>query len=315
MLQYLIILLDETSTSYCHYGNSRREARLMPLEVLREGIRFAMKENLTIQFVYPDYDLPQAYREAVESIDHSKIQPSGGDCTEADVVVFNGMEEMDGFAFRPGISYVVRISKAELFANHEKVAEAMERVNRLNVVLTDAETFTEEDFSDYEKVLEAWVVKTEGLYLSGRTPQLNVLTDRMMLDKMNNCGAGETNVTLAPDGKFYVCPAFYQDGDGYAIGNLPEGLDIRNPQLYRLDHAPLCRHCDAYQCKRCVWLNRKTTREVNTPGHEQCVIAHLERNASRALLNRMRSHGSFLPGQREIEEIDYLDPFEVRKKW
>lgn len=61
----------------------------MPLEVLREGIRFAMKENLTIQFVYPDYDLPQAYREAVESIDHSKIQPSGGDCTEADVVVFN----------------------------------------------------------------------------------------------------------------------------------------------------------------------------------------------------------------------------------
>ena len=107
----------------------------------------------------------------------------------------------------------------------------------------------------------------------------------------------------------------YQDEGGYAIGNLFEGLDIRNPQLYRLDHAPLCRRCDAYQCKRCVWLNRKTTWEVNTPSHEQCVLAHLERNASRELLNRMRNHGSFLSGQEEIEKIDYLDPFEVRKKW
>ena len=314
MLQYLIILLDETATSYCHYGNLRKEARLMPLEVLRDGIRFAMKENLTIQFVYPDHDLPQAYREAVESIDHSKILPSILACPEADVVVFDGLEDTDGFAFRPGVSYVLRVSKAELFACHEKVAAVMGRVGRLNVVLTDVETFTEEDFGAYERVLEAWVKEMEGFYLSGRTPQLNVLTDRMMLDKMNNCGAGETNVTLAPDGKFYVCPAFYQDEGGYAIGNLFEGLDIRNPQLYRLDHAPLCRRCDAYQCKRCVWLNRKTTWEVNTPSHEQCVLAHLERNASRELLNRMRNHGSFLSGQEEIEKIDYLDPFEVRKK-
>ena len=136
MLQYLIILLDETATSYCHYGNLRKEARLMPLEVLRDGIRFAMKENLTIQFVYPDLDLPQAYREAVESIDHSKIQPSDRDCTEADVVVFDGLEGTDGFAFRPGVSYVLRVSKAELFACHEKVAVVMGRVDRLNVVLT-----------------------------------------------------------------------------------------------------------------------------------------------------------------------------------
>ena len=145
MLQYLIILLDETATSYCHYGNLRKEARLMPLEVLRDGIRFAMKENLTIQFVYPDLDLPQAYREAVESIDHSKIQPSDRDCTEADVVVFDGLEGTDGFAFRPGVSYVLRVSKAELFACHEKVAVVMGRVDRLNVVLTNVETFTEED--------------------------------------------------------------------------------------------------------------------------------------------------------------------------
>ncbi|MCB6675385.1 hypothetical protein L0N23_03615 [Bacteroides intestinalis] len=102
--------------------------------------------------------------------------------------------------------------------------------------------------------------------------------------------------------------------DGYSIGDLENGLDIRNSQLYRLSHAPLCRHCDAYQCKRCIWLNRKMTLEVNTPSHEQCVTAHLERNASRDLLQEIRKSGRFLQG-REIMEIDYLDPFDVRKKY
>lgn len=76
-----------------------------------------------------------------------------------------------------------------------------------------------------------------------------------------------------------------------------------------------CVNCDAYQCKRCIWLNRKTTCEVNTPSHEQCVVAHLERNASRVLLNNIRKHESFLPEKEEIKEIDYLDPFEIREQW
>ena len=74
MLQYLIILLDDTSTSFCHYENPKTERRLIPLETLRQGIRFAMMENLMIQFVYPDYELPQEYQEVIESIDHSKIK-------------------------------------------------------------------------------------------------------------------------------------------------------------------------------------------------------------------------------------------------
>ena len=101
----------------------------------------------------------------------------------------------------------------------------------------------------------------------------------------------------------------------FSVGNIEDGLDIKNPQLYRLDHAPICRNCDAYQCKRCIWLNRATTCEVNIPSHEQCVVAHLERNASRVLLNNIRKHGRFLPEKGEIKEIEYLDPFEIREQW
>ena len=155
----------------------------------------------------------------------------------------------------------------------------------------------------------------EKLYVDGKSPQLNLLTDRMMLSKMNNCGAGDTNITLAPNGKFYICPAFYYENETDSIGDLEKGLVIKNKQLYKLEYAPICRHCDAYQCKRCIWLNRKMTLEVNTPSHEQCVVAHLERNTSRELLNNIRKHGTFLPEQDGIKEIDYLDPFDKRDEW
>ena len=91
MLQYLIVLLDDMSTSFCHYENKMTVHRLMPIETLRKGIRFGMMENLMIQFVYPDYELPQEYAETIESIDHSKIKPV---CSGADVVVLNGISDV-----------------------------------------------------------------------------------------------------------------------------------------------------------------------------------------------------------------------------
>ena len=324
MIQYLVILLDDTSVSFCHYQNDKKERNLMPLETLKAGIVYAMKENLNIQFVYPNYPLSEEYLEVIDSIDHTDIKPvSLGDY--ADVVVMDGINQVPNaksHGLKQGVSYVLRLSKYELFERVADVCALLNKVERLNVVITDVEKFKDADFERYSEVLRMLSEEVEKQFVAGKVVQLNLLTDRMMLDKMNNCGAGDTSITLAPDGKFYVCPAFYltdeDDGMGAlhtSIGDVKHGLDIKNPQLYKLDHAPLCRRCDAYQCKRCIWLNRKMTYEVNTPSHEQCVMAHLERNASRDLLNAIRKHGAFLPEQEEIKEITYLDPFEVRKEW
>ena len=280
----------------------------MSIDTLRKGIRFGMMENLMIQFVYPDYELPEEYAEAIESIDHSKIKPVTED---ADVLVMNGVQEMESV----DVPLVLRVSKQEFFSHKERIVDLLRKTPRLNVVLTDVETFKNEDFETYKAMLGKLAETVKQMYIDGKSPQLNILTDRMMLSAMNNCGAGDTNITLAPNGKFYVCPAFYYEDEADSIGDLENGLDIKNKQLYKLEYAPICRHCDAYQCKRCVWLNRKTTLEVNTPSHEQCVVAHLERNASRELLLNIRKHGTFLPEQGEIKEIEYLDPFDKRDEW
>ena len=174
--------------------------------------------------------------------------------------------------------------------------------------------FSDEDVDTYRDVLSQMAAMVKREYLEGHPIQFNLLTDRMMLTEMNNCGAGDSAITLAPDGHFYICPSFYYDRDDrFDVGNLATGLKIPNQQLYKLQYAPICRRCDAFQCHRCVWLNRRTTLEVNTPSHQQCVVSHIERNASRALLQSIREEGEFLPDT-EIEEINHLDPFEIVTK-
>lgn len=330
MLQYLVILLDAAATSYCHYEAAGRTASPIATETLEAAIRFAMRENLNVQFVYPAHELPTYVDELVETVDHTKIKPARASRTDdADVIVINGWTEWEVCSLRTGVSYVLRTDKQGFFGHASEVTNRLKELTRLNVVLTDVETFTDADFRHYADALDTLADEIVNLCATGRMPQVNVLTDRLFLDKMNNCGAGLTQLTLAPDGKFYLCPAFYgsadsSDGmadkknwqaDSFDAGRLATGPQVKNAQLYRLDHAPLCRRCDAWQCRRCVWLNLRTTFEVNTPSHEQCVVAHTEREASRRLLEKLHQAGISLPGTKEIKKITYLDPFDIREKW
>ncbi|MGN0234975.1 MAG: CXXX repeat peptide maturase [Paludibacteraceae bacterium] len=314
-LQYLVILLDDTSVAYCHAPNPLTERRLMPLDVLKAGILFGMKHNLMIQFVYPDYALPADYEEVIESIDHVKIG--------RDIVVVDGVPAR----LPEGETVVLRLRVKELLEKQYEVAALLPSVKRLDICLTDVEAFTDEQIPAYQTALQTLTEVLVNQYKAGKVPQVNILTDRLQLTAMHNCGAGVSNITLAPDGKFYLCPAFYYDdrtgvsnrlnhktGDATrSVGDLASGMAIPNKQLLQLDHAPLCRICDAFHCHRCIWLNQRLTWDNNTPSHQQCVMAHLERNASRDLQQRLTEAGFGF--EQEIPAINYLDPFEVKEEW
>ena len=313
-MQYLVILLDDTSVAYCHADNPLKERRLMPLDTLRKAIRFGMKQNLMIQYIYPDYDLPEEYNTLIESIDHVKIG--------RDVRVYNGMP-----ASVAGKNVVLRLTIGEFIAGQYDIAALLPQVERLNICLTDIATFRDEQAEDYKKALETLNAVLANLYKKENPTQVNMLTDRLVLTEMHNCEAGTGNITVAPNGKFYLCPAFYYDEQmgisnrmnhstkdaSRSEGDLDGGLQIPNKQLLELDHAPLCRKCDAYHCHRCIWLNDRLTMDANTPSHQQCVLAHLERNASRDLQQRLIADGFRF--EHDIPAITYLDPFDVREEW
>ena len=158
MLQYLIILLDDTSTSFCHYDNNVIR-KPISIKDLKAGIFCAMKENLMIQFAYPDYELPQEYKEIINTIDHSIIVSSLCEDSElknnADVVLMHDWTAIDHMQFKSDTSYVLRTTRSDLFDRHQFLKPVLGKVKRLNVVITDVENFTDDDFDKYKHVLSS----------------------------------------------------------------------------------------------------------------------------------------------------------------
>jgi CXXX repeat peptide maturase len=281
--------LDDTSVSYCLY-NGANERRLISLDDLKAGIVWAMKENLNVQFVYPDYELPTEYNNLIDTIDHVKIKPAEQSDDAEVVVLTDWKEKLPELA--NGVTYIIRIGRGELEKYSDSIHDLLKSGARVVVVMTDIEAFTDADIPSYKALLEKLA---DGLFencQAGQSAQLSLLTDRIMLNEMNNCNAGVNNVALAPNGHFYLCPSFYYDNPNDDIGDLKRGLVIKNQNLLDLNHAPICRNCDAYHCKRCIWLNGRLTLDYNTPSHQQRVISHLERNASRLLQQKLEEKGT-----------------------
>lgn len=309
MLKYLIIPLSDDCVSFCHFSTKNKNSKVISVDLLKNALFWAMKENLSIHFLFPKYALPNEIIALTESVDHIKIVPSDIDDLQflgnAEFVVFDNWQELDKFEYQTTQSYIIRTSLDELHPNESRLYTALKNCSRINIVFTDIKGYDD----GYESFIQGIIPTIIEEYMHNHQVQLNILTDRLMLNEMNNCNAGYESLTLAPDGNFYVCPAFWLDS-ATPIGDIQKGIDLKNPQLFRLNHAPICRECDAWQCKRCVWLNKKMTRELNTPSHEQCVISHIERKASSNLLVEFRKiDPSFMPDT-QIPDVNYLDPFE-----
>lgn len=315
MLKYLVVQLADDAASYCHYENTAKGEQFIAVETLKAAIRFGMVENLNIQFVYPERALPEGYAEVIETIDHTKIMPcSAPTVADAQVVICNGVAETENCELNKEQIVILRIGRNDI-SELPRVFDILNgKCARINVVITDVEKFEDGEFEEYKAILAQLGDKSKANILNGGNTQLNLLTDRLVLKAMNNCNAGDEVVTIMPNGKFYPCAGYYYDNADEDFGDLERGIEIKNRQLFKLNYAPICRHCDSYHCRRCAWLNRKTTLEVNTPSHEQCVVAHLERNESGRILADIRKEYDYAP-EISIPEIDYLDPFVNRKDW
>lgn len=309
MLKYFIIPLAENAVSFCHYENTERGSGFIDPDLLLKAIIWAMKENLSVQFLYPDAAIPDNLKRIIESVDHIKIVSASAQSMDllkrANIIVLNGFEELD---YDLSKTYVLRVRVKELISEKERLKSLLKNAARVNVVFTDIQAQSRENINTYGTFLENLVYDVTSEYEKGHEVQLNILTDRIMLTEMNNCNAGNESVAIDLEGRFYPCPAFI-DGETIDCGTLDTGLKITNRQLFSIENAPICRQCDAWHCKRCVWLNMNLTREYNTPGWQQCVMAHYERNASRKLLESLRKQQPDYMPKTEISQIDYLDPF------
>lgn len=312
MLKYLVILLSDNAVSYCGYNTKEDpEDNIISVSDLHDAIKYGMKENLMIQFVYPNESLSNEHIKEIETIDHINIMPYHL-AKKEDIGVINSWDET--FTISDCETIIIRTSLSNIIDHTEALIKLITRHRRVNIAIKNLDKASDTEIVNYGNWILSFATNEfkEVVINSGSIPQLSIIADRLALNSMNNCNAGDEVITIAPDGQFYICPGFYYEGHEPS-GNLVKGLQIVNPELLKLNRAPICRNCDAWQCKRCVWSNLHRTLEVNTPGRAQCLISHLEREASRQLLNSLKSCGVVLPDV-EIKELDYNDPFEKLTK-
>jgi CXXX repeat peptide maturase len=316
-VKFLVVPIDRFAQPFCYYRGADSDAsEPIPLEVLAQAVHFAVARDLTVNFVYGRREPPKAFVPLMGSVRHADIVPLSLAESHPGSVVVVGPDELE-HASKANLgkqaNVIVRFPVERVAQLCDCLPPLLGRHTRLSLCLLNLEKASDSDLELYELALKQ-LVGLEAEWLRSRTVvELGFLTDRLLLTSMRNCQAGIDHVTVGPEGDLFLCPGFLADQPETPIGSLARGLQIPNAELLSIDHSPICSSCDAYQCKRCIYLNKTLTLEMNTPSHQQCVSSHHERNASRSLLTLLRDVPPF-SGLPSIPELDYLDPFKKLRR-
>jgi CXXX repeat peptide maturase len=317
MINYLILPVSKNSKSFCYYESSEDKSRkkeIIDFTLLKEAVLYAIKNKCGLNVLYGDEPLPAKYELELEKIKHIKIlplklrkyYPKG-----IYIIEESDLKSVKKIKKNNELNLILRLKKNKLPEISEIFGSLLWKFKRLNLLFTDIPNFTDNDFKEYEKQLYIIGSNVYKLFHNMNNFELNFLTDRLFLQNMNNCDAGIKHITIAPDGKFYLCPGFYYDNNNNALGDLEKDFIIKNENLLQLKNAPLCSNCDSWHCKRCYYLNQKITLEINTPSSQQCIISHIERNQTRIVSDKLKMKFKFYKRLVPIPELDYFDPYEI----
>lgn len=313
----LNILLSSQTPQICGYPIGNIEPKTIDLSVLQEYFKLCRDNNYFINILYPTIQLNTHYLELLNSIEAQRTIPYTQQSTQyklEDGVIFTvtlGQELHTGFSCMNVILLVD-------FHNISTLGNYVERlfnnnIIRVNLVSDLSKISLDFDFDAYKTQLTKIANVLFDFYKSNQPRYLNVLTDIVLLEKMNNCNAGITHVTLGPDGKLYICPAFYYSGHPLVGSSFT--LPARLTNILDYKNAVVCKSCDALHCRRCIFDNFNKTCEYNIPGEVQCIISHIEREVSFDLQKKLLNETTFNSFKNILTEKDYIDPFTNVKLW
>ena len=305
--KYLQLITEDNAAPHCRYKNKEISSNtVMGKETIEAGLSFAAENGYIPIFIgNQSGSLNEQYKDYLFVLDSTVSSKPEQHISVYDNKIHDG--ELD-----TGIATLL-LDRLRISHLSEYVEEFNSKgVKRLNIVLGDIENWIVEDLNKYQIQLDKLLDIVIQSYEDGSQMELNILTDRLNLKTFCDCDAGNDSIALAPNGKFYICPAFYFEDKDDHVGDISIGVNIKNKQLLDISNSAICTECDAYHCMRCKFLNKKMTGEINTPSRKQCVVSHLERNASKRLQERLIMLG-YLSDIELMKEIRYLDPLEKLK--
>ncbi len=311
-LKFMQFLTADNVTPHCHYRSNNGSEKIMSPEIVESGLAFAKKNGYMPVFIGAQAQVPEInLKDSIFIVDAREKESFG-----QEIRVFDNNADCESFR---GSNCTLLINKENTTKIHEFVSKLITRLSgidkRVNIVLENIEVWQDCDIENYKVQLERLSNLVVEQQQKRDRVEINVLTDRLSLKSFMDCDAGSNIITLAPNGKLYLCPAFYFENPEDSVGDLEIGVNIKNKHLLDLENAPICMECDSYHCMRCKFMNKSLTGEINTPSKIQCIVSHIERNATRELQKKLIKL-ELLPAEELVNEIDYLDPLEklIRKE-
>lgn len=305
--KYIQFILNDKMTPHCNYKNWNDSDNEMSDGCFQTGIKFAKENGFGIVLLGDNSiveDYPEKNYTQVINSDPVKANTSSVFIYDNNIDIITDSKNT-----------ILLVDTNNINNIYKFVTGIYPRGERVNIILQEIDKWDVDTLNKYRQQLELLVEFIENTYISSNPMEVNVITDRLFLNQHCNCDAGIDSYTLGPNGKFYVCPAFYFDNPNNSIGDLEVGILNKDEFLMKFDNAPICNNCDAYHCKRCVFINKKLTEEYNTPSKIQCVISHIERNMSLELQQRLINK-KVIQEENRISEINFDDPLQaiVRKQ-
>ncbi|CAK7086543.1 radical SAM peptide maturase, CXXX-repeat target family [Tissierella carlieri] len=306
-------LLSDDYITYCCHENQNQNDNEMSDSVILEGLNYAQENFMMPIFVhgksgktlrtkeeYIGYDIlhivPIKYYNLAQKQEFRRILP-----------VYDMENVWNEKIFIDNI--ILNVREDEIKKLNEAIDELIKFSNRININITELDRhFNEEEYRQQMEMISDKIIKI--WENEGRFKEINILTDILFLDKHDNCQAGENTFVLSPLGKIYTCCADFSNIEDGFIGEVTEGIIKEyGSYLYGIENNNLCRICDAYQCRDCVYINKKNTKEYNVSPSFQCRKSHIERVVSLDLKSKFKNC-SIIPSKNtlEIKENDYLDP-------
>jgi uncharacterized protein len=300
---YLQLITSDRITPHCTYRNWNGGQAVMTAKIVKQALDFAEKESLVPVILGKiDESLCVPLPEDVLYI----VDAKASNKTPNSIVVYDNLVDA-----LPDSGTV-----CILLINREKITKAAEWVNklsvvydRINLILEEIEAWRQEDYVAYEKELGALIPIVVEKHAAEQPFEVNVLTDRLNSSKSSDCEAGQRSFTVAPNGRIYMCPAFYFNDSDDFVGTLDDGLNVKNAHLLKIENSPVCRDCDAYHCRRCKYKNKSLTGEIHIPSRNQCVVSHIERRKTLELQTLIVEKDDAYRTVK-MKPINYLDPLE-----
>ncbi len=310
--RYLYIMMSNKSVSYCRYNAEGGVEEKISLENFCKGLEFARQHFLMPVILHDNSKLDESFSEKLRGFEAKHIVPCG--CNESyfdriDVINTDEVDCVEGCSYV--ICHVDRAQISQLGLICEKLFD-FEAVKKVHIVLSDY-NLTEKEQKIYKEqlqIIKSIIIKH---FREKHFKQINLLTNILLTKEMEimSCNAGTQSFTLAPNGKFYLCPAFYYDNrNEYLEFKNEERLTTEFSDLLTISKSPICSECDATHCQRCVFDNKKKTLEYNIPSREQCIVSHIERSISYELQKELMEINDKTPFSNNIlAPISYDDPF------